>query len=729
LDYNYEREQMVTDETDHTLDLLREADLWCDRYELALQKGERLSPEEFLIRHGKDAARASDKLLAEMRKLEVAYVESATSATPRDTEVLEPSAKKRVGRYELLRPLGSGGFGEVWVAFDPQLDREIAIKIPHAGILGDAASVGRFYREAKAAAKLKHPNIVRVHDAGSDGSTHFIAAEFIPGRTLREYCAPGGMDIREAVRIVADIAAAVFYAHRSNIVHRDIKPGNILMDETNQPHLTDFGLASQLDASALTANGTVLGTPIYMAPEQAAGRFGAALPACDQYSLGTVLYELLTGRPPFSGSNSVVLYHKLNSSPPSPSSIRSEIPSEVEAICLKAMERIPEKRFPDCEAMAVALRNWLDGKTPPKSRKVLRSLPVAISIFAVPLILVAAALLYQLVRKPGDSDKVVASTLGEPFQPKGLGAPKTRLPTGMQAPVASSGSKQPPTPANAKFLDTSFYLPLNPSVPRKVVEFNEIHAVQIDELVAWLKGLGPNYFPSVIGEHVTALPKQYHAVAYRLNLPVPYRVDLSRSIGDETELLKNLDLTGFRSIAYAEQLYQSGPDGEILRCSIRDTDYFWYTGGDYPNFEEQLIDLKSRDFRPIMIVPRMSRERGDRMINSICAHQKTNWQAAQLLTIETLREFAELSRQEKRFLFQVRGEQTEEKQLRFYAIALDNPDNLEWDYQFDMSATEYEAQLIRRKALGFRPTTVTSYGDPAAPQYAAAWIRYFEPTE
>jgi hypothetical protein len=466
-----------------------------------------------------------------------------------------------------------------------------------------------------------------------------------------------------------------------------------------------------------------------MAPEQAAGRFGAALPACDQYSLGTVLYELLTGRPPFSGSNSVVLYHKLNSSPPSPSSIRSEIPSEVEAICLKAMERIPEKRFPDCEAMAVALRNWLDGKTPPKSRKVLRSLPVAISIFAVPLILVAAALLYQLVRKPGDSDKVVASTLGEPFQPKGLGAPKTRLPTGMQAPVASSGSKQPPTPANAKFLDTSFYLPLNPSVPRKVVEFNEIHAVQIDELVAWLKGLGPNYFPSVIGEHVTALPKQYHAVAYRLNLPVPYRVDLSRSIGDETELLKNLDLTGFRSIAYAEQLYQSGPDGEILRCSIRDTDYFWYTGGDYPNFEEQLIDLKSRDFRPIMIVPRMSRERGDRMINSICAHQKTNWQAAQLLTIETLREFAELSRQEKRFLFQVRGEQTEEKQLRFYAIALDNPDNLEWDYQFDMSATEYEAQLIRRKALGFRPTTVTSYGDPAAPQYAAAWIRYFEPTE
>lgn len=707
----------MADESDHTLDLLREADLWCDRYELVLQKGERLSPDEFLTRHGKDAVYASDKLLAEMRKIEAAYHESAVHSAPRDTEALQPSATKRVGRYELLRPLGSGGFGEVWVAFDPQLDREIAIKIPHPGILGDAASIGRFYREAKAAAKLKHPNIVRVHDAGSDGSTHFIAAEFIPGRTLREYCAPGGMEIREAVRIVADVATAVFYAHRSNIVHRDIKPGNILMDASNQPHLTDFGLASQLDASALTANGTVVGTPIYMAPEQAAGRFGAALPACDQYSLGTVLYELLTGRPPFSGSNSVVLFHKLNSSPPSPSSIRAEIPAEVEAICLKAMDRIPENRFPDCEAMAVALRNWLESKTPHQSRNGTQSLLIAISIFTVPLAFVAAALLYRFVLQPVDSDKVSTST------------PIAQPPTDTQSPTLPSVSPQPPTPPNADFLDTAHYLPLNPSVPRKVVEFKEIHAVELDEVVAWLKNLGPNYFPSVIGEHVTAVPKQYHAIAYRLSLPVPYRVDVARSIGEETALLQALDLTGFRSVAYAEHLYQSGPDGEILRCSVRESDYFWYTGGDYSNFEEQMIDLKSRDFRPIMLVPKMSRERGVRMVNSIFSHQKSNWQAAQLLTIDALREFAELSRQERRFLFQIRGEPTEGNETRFYAIALDNPDNLDWDYQFDMSTAEYEAQLISRKALGLRPTTVTSYGDAENPKYAAAWIRYFKPVE
>lgn len=267
------------------------------------------------------------------------------------------------------------------MAFDPHLDREIAIQIPHKGVFENSAAVDRFYREAKAAAKLKHANIVQVHDAGSDGSTHFIAAELIAGKTLKEACPADGMEIRLAVRIVADLAGAVFYAHRNQIIHRDIKPGNVLIDEAQHPYLTDFGLASRMDASALTTEGAILGTPIYMAPEQAAGRFGAALPACDQYSLGTVLYELLTGRPPFSGTTSVVLYHKLNTEPSHPRTIRPDIPPAVEAMCLRAMERIPEKRYPDCEAMAAALRAWL-GESPVAKR--VRRLPwVAIGALAV----------------------------------------------------------------------------------------------------------------------------------------------------------------------------------------------------------------------------------------------------------------------------------------------------------------------------------------------------------
>ncbi len=580
-------------------------------------------------------------------------------------------------------------------------------------------------------------NIVRVHDAGTDGSTHFIAAEFIQGRTLREYCSSSGLDAREAVRIVADLASAVFYAHRNNIVHRDIKPGNILMDANNQPHLTDFGLASQLDASALTANGTVVGTPVYMAPEQAAGRFGAALPACDQYSLGTVLYELLTGRPPFSGSNSVVLYHKLNSAPPAPHTIRADIPPEVEAICLKAMDRIPEKRFPDCEAMAAALYDWLAGKSQQPSKKRSRALPIAITAVAIALLCTAAALVYQYsqgqlngsgpaLATGGDSPSHTVATPQTPQQPSPA-PPKTQVKNPGPVGAQIADSTQPPTPEDANFVDSAFYLPLNPSVSRKVVEFKEIHAANLDDTVAWLKGLGPNYFPSVLAHHVTAVPKQYHAIAYRLNLPVPYHIDLVRSIGEETKLINENDLTGYRAIAYVEHLHNSGPDGDFLRTCIQDVDYHWVSIGNYSNFDATMEDLRSRDFRPMLMIPHIARDSGQRLTLSICAHKKVNWKAAQLLTIESLKEFAEESKREKRFLFQIRGEQTADQGLRFYAIAYENPLDLDWDYQFDMSTAEYESELIRRKALGFRPTTVSSYGDAAAPKYAAAWVRYFTP--
>ena len=716
----------MADESDKTLGRFKEVDLWCDRYELDLQKGASLSPAEFLAKHDLDIQLASTDLIAELKRIEAAYRDSAQRTVSGDTEVFTQPVPKRVGRYELLRPLGSGGFGEVWVAFDPQLDREIAIKIPHRGILSDAASIGRFYREAKAAAKLKHSNIVRVHDAGSDGSTHFIAAEFIPGRTLREYCSAAGMDIREAVRIVADLAGAVFYAHRNNIVHRDIKPGNILMDANNQPHLTDFGLASQLDASALTANGTVVGTPIYMAPEQAAGRFGAALPACDQYSLGTVLYELLTGRPPFSGSNSVVLYHKLNTAPPTPRTIRAEIPPEVEAICLQAMHRIPEQRFPDCEALAAALRDWLNGRWQAKSPTSKRRLPLAIGAGTLAIACVVLAWFYwqgKFVMSPRESAQTVQRVASRSAPTGSLPQPPNDAPSTLPPVIPA----QPPTPPGAEILDAAYYLPLNSDVPRKVVEFTEIHGVNLDEAVAWMKSLGPNYLPSVIGEHITALPKQYHVIAYRLNLPILYRVEVVRSLGEESILIEELAKSGYRAVAYAEQLYDSGPDGEFLRTCVQVDDYICNWIGRYAQFDEQIANFKSNDYRPILMIPKISHDGGQRITLGIAAHKKNNWKAAQLLTTEGLKEFAELSRKDNCFPFQIRGEQNPEKELRFYAVSLENPNDLEWDLQLDMSTAEYEAELIRRKAMGFRPTTVTSYGDAQAPKYAAAWIRYFHP--
>ncbi len=697
----------MTEKKDETLKQLNYVDQLCDRYETLLQTGLKLTPSDFLENEGAAAKNASADLHSELARLEAVYNRTTSSDVIKgDTEAFSVPTPKRVGRYELRRPLGSGGFGEVWVAFDPQLDREIAIKIPHKGILNDATSIERFYREAKAAAKLNHANIVRVHDAGSDGSTHFIAAEFIQGKTLRDMCSLDGMEIQEAVRIVADLASALFYAHRNQIVHRDIKPGNVLMDANNQPHLTDFGLASQLDASELTTNGTVLGTPIYMAPEQAAGRFGAALPTSDQYSLGSVLYELLTGRPPFSGTTSVVLYHKLNTAPPSPRSIRPEIPPEVEAICLRAMERIPEERFLDCEAMAVALRKWLGDKTTSK-------LSVLAPAGAFATLLTAAVVLFLFFwREP------MTIPSGNPASP-----PNVDEIIGSQS--LSVVSAQPPTPSDAQIINSTPYLPIHPDRPRKVVDFVEIHAATFSQVTKWLKSLGPDYCPSVIGEHAGEESGRYHSIAYRVNRPIPFRIDAAHSAGEDAKNLAEIDKNGYRILAYSERFHVPGPDGEFLRCSYSDNDHFWTTVGTNIDFASQMADIKERNYRPIMIVPENTFDGGQRLVSSIAAHNRRNWEAAENLDLEELKDFAEKSKAGKRFLFQIRAIKGPDGEPRFFAIALENSELVDWDVQPKMSTEEYEAELIRRKALGFRPTTVTSYGDSRTPTYAAAWIRYF----
>jgi serine/threonine protein kinase len=702
----------VAHNEDETLDRLTQADSLCDRYEEILQAGSRLTAMEFLRLDGVEQLDTPSEMIVELEKLEKAYHSPKIDSSRADTQAFVPEASKRVGRYELRRPLGSGGFGEVWVAFDPHLDREIAIKIPHPGVLGDSAAIDRFYREAKSAAKLKHPNIVRIHDAGSDGSTHFIAAELIAGKTLRDFCSAHGLEIRLAVGIVADLAGAVHYAHRNQIIHRDIKPGNVLMDASDHPHLTDFGLASQLDASALTTKGTVLGTPIYMAPEQAAGRFGAALPACDQYSLGTVLYELLTGRPPFSGTNSVVLYHKLNSAPPPPRVIRPDIPPEVEAICLRAMERIPEKRYPDCEAMAAELRAWLAGTLDLK--------PLTLSHNRTKWLVGVFAILFALVsiwawcwppRWTQKNDASKSSSQGPSFDAR---------------PSNSTNLLQSATPLNVEILDSTHYLPLHPDRPKKVVDFKEIHGATASDTATWLRNLGPDYLPSFIGEHVNAEPPQFHAIAYRLNIPTPFRVDYAITAGGDLENCLRYDKINHHTLAFAGKLTSIGPDGHFLRTSTSDTDYVWSCHSKPNDFDKMVDELKKGKFvRPILIVPRYYVNSGDTLIFSIGAHGRTNWDVVRFLSLDELKQYIEKTRAEERFLFQLCGEAGAVGEARFSAIAHENTDNYDWDFQCDMSVAEYETELIRRKSEGFRPTTVTSYGDSNDPKYAAAWIRYF----
>src|SRR5262249_51962262 len=191
---------------------------------------------------------------------------------------------------------------------------------------------------------------------------------YIPGRTLEQALAEGGIDFRQAARIARELAEALNYAHELGIIHRDVKPSNVLLDQQGEAYLMDFGLAHRLYAASrnLTHDGMILGTPAYMAPEQAEGRQGSPLPASDQYSLGTVLYEMLTGHTPFSGTPQVVLYHTLNSTPPAPRSLNPAIPPELERICLKAMARQAKERYASCQELAGDLRRWLETPTTPE---------------------------------------------------------------------------------------------------------------------------------------------------------------------------------------------------------------------------------------------------------------------------------------------------------------------------------------------------------------------------
>jgi HEAT repeat protein/predicted Ser/Thr protein kinase len=286
------------------------------------------------------------------------------STQPRARAGTPPELPQQFGRYRIEKKLGQGGMGAVYLAHDTQLDRRVALKVPQFTASDGPDVLERFYREARAAATIEHPNICPVFDVGEIDGTPYVTMSYIEGHSLAEVIqGDRALPQRPVAAIIRKLALALEVAHRRGIIHRDLKPSNVMINERKEPVVMDFGLARRInkDDARITKSGAILGTPAYMSPEQVRGE-GKEGPATDIYSLGVILYEMLTGQLPFQGPVAAILGQIMTQEPQPPSALRADIEPDLEAICRKAMAKRVEERYRTMGECATALTQYLRGE-------------------------------------------------------------------------------------------------------------------------------------------------------------------------------------------------------------------------------------------------------------------------------------------------------------------------------------------------------------------------------
>jgi serine/threonine protein kinase len=376
--------------------------------EYRIDRGDRVTVDEYRQRFSEHVD-LIDRVFREARQM--AGDASQSGSQPAHVD-LPKDCPETIARFQVVGLLGRGGFGSVYQGYDPELDRTVAIKRPHAQHL-TAAERERFLREGRSAAALKHPGIVPVFEIGQEDGIPYIVTELIDGPTLDQWRRARRPTFRQTAELVARIADALEYAHCHKIIHRDVKPSNILIDDSGRPRLTDFGLARRDGADAtLTQEGQILGTPAYMSPEQACGSNGAMDARVDVYSLGVVLYEMLTDELPFRGNARTLLRQVAHSRPRPLRRANKEIPRGLEKIVLKCLAKERSQRYDTVAELAEDLREWLHrqhaGALPRESaygrrRRNVRALAtLATAISTLALLLLATPVSFRRPTRAGE---------------------------------------------------------------------------------------------------------------------------------------------------------------------------------------------------------------------------------------------------------------------------------------------------------------------------------------
>src|ERR1043166_1171711 len=361
-------EQLITPYPDlaknseHLLELIR------SEIQHRLRVGEQPSFEEYQSRFGELADHLRDCWPEATSSDPTSAYESGRGHRTVAQDSTNPSSGKAVVQalpgFELHHRLGQGGMGVVYHARDIRLDQPRAIKFIRTGPLADQETYDRFEREAKAVARLDHANVVRIYSVGEHANTLYICMEYVDGGSLYARLRDGHLEIQAAAELVRQLALGVQHAHENNVLHRDLKPGNVLLNSHGSAKVSDFGLAKLMDENdELTQTGMVMGTAAYMAPEQVQARLDNVREPADIWALGVILYECLTGKVPFKGVNRTETMELVKRREPKPlRELRAEVPADLEAVCLKCLCKKPEDRYASAGALADDLGSWLAGK-------------------------------------------------------------------------------------------------------------------------------------------------------------------------------------------------------------------------------------------------------------------------------------------------------------------------------------------------------------------------------